>query len=298
MVPHQPSACVANSHPVGHLFIPVFFLQIGVHAELGGLTHPKTLALIAALVFVASIGKLIAGLGLLGGIGDRLTVGLGMLPRGEVGLIFASIGLADGVLNKDLYAALVAVVLITTLMSPPLLRMRINKVDKRRPQRVAEPMPPGGWLRAGDEIDLAAEPSDDDALVVALDAARLANTLQPSGVLLDWLGHVDLGAARWDRRATTRFLDLLRDGSMRSWRFLEAAGILERALPEIADAVRMRQTDPYMLDPTNLHRFELVDSAARCRDLRSARGDGVRAPPLSRAADARGARAVGDPRRW
>lgn len=246
--------------PVGHLFIPVFFLQIGVHAELGGLAHPKTLALIAALVFVAAIGKLVAGLGLLGGIGDRLTVGLGMLPRGEVGLIFASIGLAAGVLTEDLYAALVAVVLITTLMAPPLLRMRITKVDKRRPQRVATPMPPGGWLRAGDEIDLAAEPSDDDALVVALDAARLAHTLQPSSALLDWLGHVDLTAARWDRRATTRFLDLLRDGSVRSWRFLEAAGILERALPEIAHAVRMRQTDPYMLDPTHLHRFELVDA--------------------------------------
>ena len=71
---------------------------------------------------------------------------------------------------------------------------------------------------------------------------------------------VDLESARWDRRATTRFLDLLRDGSVRSWRFLEAAGVLERALPEVADAVRTRRSDPFLLDPTNLHRFELVDA--------------------------------------
>jgi Kef-type K+ transport system membrane component KefB len=244
--------------PVGHLFIPVFFLQIGVHADLGALTDPKLLALIGVLVVVASIGKVVAGLGMIGG--DRLMVGLGMLPRGEVGLIFASIGLADGVLNKDLYGVLVAVVLATTLLSPPLLRWRIKALDRRRPPRIVVPMPLGGWLRAGDQIDLVAEPPDEDALVVALDAARMANSAPPSGELLDWLGRVDLGATRWDRRATTRLLDLLRDGSVRSWRFVEAAGVLERTLPEVAEAVRKRRNDPFLLDPTHLHRFELVDA--------------------------------------
>jgi Kef-type K+ transport system membrane component KefB/predicted amino acid-binding ACT domain protein len=246
--------------PVGHLFIPVFFLQIGVHAELDALTDPKLLALIAVLVVVASIGKVVAGLGMLGGVGDRLMVGLGMLPRGEVGLIFASIGLAEGVLDNDLYGALVVVVLATTLMAPPLLRWRIKGLDARRPARVAAPMPPGGWLRVGERVELAAEPSDTDALVVALDAARLVNSAPPSDGLLDWLGRVDLGGAAWDRRATSRFLDLLRDGSVRSWRFLEAAGVLERSLPEVAEAVRKRRSDPFLLDPSHLHRFELVDA--------------------------------------
>jgi len=246
--------------PVGHLFIPVFFLSIGVKAELDVLTDPKLLSLIAVLVVVACAGKVVAGLGMLGGTGDRLMVGLGMLPRGEVGLIFASIGLAEGVLDHDLYGALVIVVLATTLIAPPLLRWRIKALDARRPAPVTAPMPPGGWLRVDERVELVAEPSDDDALLVALDAARLVNNAPPSDALLDWLGRADLGSARWDRRATTRLLDLLRDGSVRSWRFLEAAGVLERTLPEVAEAVRTRRSDPFLLDPSHLHRFQLVDA--------------------------------------
>ena len=246
--------------PVGHLFIPVFFLDIGVQANLDPFTKPGLLALIAALIVIACIGKLAAGLGLLGGIGDRLLVGLGMLPRGEVGLIFASIGLANGVLGEDQYGALVAVVLVTTLLAPPLLRWRIKKIDSTRLEVEAVPMPDGGWLVAGDTIGLAAEPGLDDALVVALDAARMVNTAPPSAELLDWLGRVRLDDARWDRKATSRLMDLLRDGSVRSWRFLEAAGVLERTLPELAEMVKRRQTDPFMLDPSNVLRFEMVDN--------------------------------------
>ena len=246
--------------PVGHLFVPVFFLEIGVKADLHPFTDPNLLALIAVLCVVACLGKLVAGVGLLGGVGDRLLVGLGMLPRGEVGLIFASIGLANHVLGEDQYGALVAVVLVTTLLAPPLLRWRIRALDARRPEREEIPMPEGGWLVAGDTIGLAAEPADHDALVVALDAARMVNAAPPSGELLDWLGRVDLGETAWDRKATSRFLDLLRDGSVRSWRFLEAAGVLERSLPELADAVRRRQADPFMVDPTHIHQFDLVDN--------------------------------------
>lgn len=249
--------------PVGHLFIPVFFLQIGIHADLGGLGEPRVLALIACLVVVASIGKLVAGLGLLGGIGDRLMVGLGMLPRGEVGLIFASIGLAQGVLSPQLYAALVAVVLLTTLVAPPLLRIRIRALDRRRPVVASVPEPTGGWLRVGDTVDLVAEPGTDEALVVALDAARLVHRAPPSETLLDWLGRVDLGASAWDRRATNRLLDLLRNGSERSWRFLDVADVLERALPEVAEVVRRRRRDPFVLDPAQILRFEHVEEMRR-----------------------------------
>jgi len=246
--------------PVGHLFVPVFFLDIGVRADLAPFTDPSLLALIAVLVVVACAGKLAAGLGLRRGAGDRLLVGLGMLPRGEVGLIFASIGLANGVLGEDQFGALVAVVLVTTLLAPPLLRWRISVLDARRGEPPVVPEPPDGWLSVGEQVDLTAEPGAADAIVVALDAARLVTSAPPSAALLDWLGRVDLSSARWDRRATARLLDLLRDGSIRSWRFLEATGVLERALPELAAFLRRRHADPFLLDPTHVLRFDLVES--------------------------------------
>jgi Kef-type K+ transport system membrane component KefB/predicted amino acid-binding ACT domain protein len=246
--------------PVGHLFIPVFFLQIGVNADLSAFGDPSLLLLMAALIVVAAIGKIAAGLGLLGGAGDRLLVGLGMLPRGEVGLIFASIGLAEGVLNEDLYAALVAVVLGTTLVAPSLLRGRITKLNARRPMRPPAPPPPGGWLQVREEVELVDVPPDQDALIVALDAARLVAQAPPAATLLDWLGQVELAEDAWDGRATARLLALLREGGVRSWRFLEASGVLERSLPELADAIKRRRADPFVLDPVHVLRFDLVDA--------------------------------------
>jgi Kef-type K+ transport system membrane component KefB len=257
--------------PVGHLFVPVFFLQIGVNADLSAFGDPSLLLLIGGLIAVASVGKIAAGIGLLGGMGDRLLVGLGMLPRGEVGLIFASIGLAEGVLDAGLYSAVVAVVLATTLVAPSLLRARLDTLQARRHRVPPTPTPPGGWLRVGQEVELAGVPPDDDALVVALDAARLVGQAGPSSELLDWLGQADLGATTWDARATARVLALLREGGVRSWRFLEASEVLERSLPELAEAVRRRRADPFVLDPAHVLRFDLVDA------LRDAVADDPRA---------------------
>ena len=87
--------------PVGHLFIPVFFLAIGIDVEIGQFAKPAVLGLAGALLLVAVIGKLVSMYGLLGAPGDRLMVGIGMIPRGEVGLIFAAIGLREGVFGQD-----------------------------------------------------------------------------------------------------------------------------------------------------------------------------------------------------
>ena len=247
--------------PVGHLFIPVFFLQIGVDADLDVFTKPDLLALVGCLLVVAIVGKVLAGTATLGAPGDKLLVGLGMLPRGEVGLIFASIGLAQGVLDADLYGAVVAVVLGTTLLAPPLLRWRIAGLQRRHRQRPTTPAPPGGWLRVTDAVDLVAEPPDEEVLVVALEAALLVTHARPSSELLDWLGRADATAARLGRAghgATPR--RSCGTGSVRSWRFLEATGILERALPELAAAVRSRSVDPFLLDPANVLQFDLVES--------------------------------------
>jgi Kef-type K+ transport system membrane component KefB len=111
--------------PVGHLFIPVFFLQIGIDAQIDDFVKPAVLGIAGALLVVAVVGKLVAAVGAFGSPGDKRLIGLGMIPRGEVGLIFATIGLREGILGGNLYAALLLVVLSTTLLTPPLLRIRL-----------------------------------------------------------------------------------------------------------------------------------------------------------------------------
>ena len=117
--------------PVGHLFIPVFFLTIGIDVDVTAFAKVSVLRDAAILLVVAAIGKLISPIGAFGAKGDKLLIGLGMLPRGEVGLIFATIGLQNGVLGDDLYAALLLVVLVTTLITPPLLKMRYGQILKK-----------------------------------------------------------------------------------------------------------------------------------------------------------------------
>ena len=114
--------------PVGHLLIPVFFLQIGIDADVAEFIHANVLRLAAVLLAIAILGKLASAAGLFGSPGDKLLVGIGMIPRGEVGLVFATIGLGTGVFGQDVYGALLLVVLATTLLTPPLLRRRLVAV--------------------------------------------------------------------------------------------------------------------------------------------------------------------------
>jgi Kef-type K+ transport system membrane component KefB len=230
--------------PVGHLFIPVFFLQIGIDADVGAFAQPAVLRDAAILLVVAIVGKLVSPIGAIGAPGDKLLIGLGMLPRGEVGLIFATIGLQQGVLGDDLYASLLVVVLVTTLVTPQLLKSRYTRL-RARPQEATAfpnaPAPSGEWLRV--------------ALDAAVDVARTA----PSPALLDWLSAVANTPVQWDRRTTDAFMRVLREGNSRSWRFLEIVGALDRALPELAEALRSRQQDALLLDPMSTHRWAAVE---------------------------------------
>lgn len=126
--------------PVGHIFIPVFFLSIGISTDISAVMKPSVLAVAGALSAVAILGKLAASFGALGTPSNRLLIGVGMIPRGEVGLIFAAIGLSTGVLSNDLYASLVVMVLVTTAMTPPLLRWQLS----RTPNTVALEGPSSG----------------------------------------------------------------------------------------------------------------------------------------------------------
>ena len=199
---------------------------------------------------------------------------MGMIPRGEVGLIFASIGLREGVLTGDVYAAVLAMVLVTTLITPPLLSARV-----RRTQRVLAlspdtptPRPEGGWLkvetpvRGRATVTLAAQPPRSQALVIALDASLMVDDADASVALTTYLVEATGGAeaTRWDADSTAALMSVIRGGSVRAWRFLESTAVLDRALPELGAAMTRRRRDPSLLDPSGVHHGVLLE---RCRRL-------------------------------
>ena len=113
--------------PVSDIFVPIFFVMVGAKVELGAYNPlvPGARAMIglaASLVLLAVLGKVVSGWAVWGKDLNRLAIGVGMIPRGEVGLIFASIGLASGVIGPPLYAAVVGMVVMTTFIAPPLLK--------------------------------------------------------------------------------------------------------------------------------------------------------------------------------
>jgi Kef-type K+ transport system membrane component KefB len=111
--------------PVADLFVPIFFVTIGMHvqiAHLDPLSPRGTLVFAVLLTLVAVASKLVAGLGVYLPDVRRVPVGVGMVPRGEVGLIFAAIGLTDNVITAELYAAVVLMIILTTVIGPVWLR--------------------------------------------------------------------------------------------------------------------------------------------------------------------------------
>lgn len=113
-------------HPLIQALVPVFFVLMGMHTDLRSFAEPGVIGLAAVLTLVAVLGKLGAGLGAGGGI-NRWAIGIGMVPRGEVGLIFANIGLGlsiggAAVITPTLYSAVVIMVILTTMVTPPGLK--------------------------------------------------------------------------------------------------------------------------------------------------------------------------------
>lgn len=107
--------------PLEVIMVPIFFVLMGVQVKLESLMDPHSLGIAAGLIVAAVVGKLVSGWGA-GRQAGKLAVGVGMLPRGEVGLIFAAIGRSLHVISDALFSALVLMVLVTTLLTPPLLK--------------------------------------------------------------------------------------------------------------------------------------------------------------------------------
>jgi Na+:H+ antiporter len=111
--------------PVADLLVPVFFVTVGMKVQpstLNPFAENAQLGIAIVLTAVAVGSKLAAGLAVYKRRVRRWPVGVGMVPRGEVGLIFAGVGLSAGVIAEDLYSALVVVVMLTTFLAPPWLK--------------------------------------------------------------------------------------------------------------------------------------------------------------------------------
>lgn len=115
--------------PIGYFFVPVFFVLTGMQVDLKTLADPVVLGVGAGVTAVAIAGKLAAGLA--AGSAGRWLVGWGMVPRGEVGLIFAMVGRQLGVVDEAMFSVIVMMVILTTLVTPPVLTLLLRRQAAR-----------------------------------------------------------------------------------------------------------------------------------------------------------------------
>lgn len=112
--------------PIANFFVPIFFVMTGMAVRIDVLFDPAILLVALGITVVAVIGKVVAGLIVTGGP-SKILIGFSMVPRGEVGLIFASIGRGLGVISDEVFSVIVIMVILTTLMTPPILAYLINR---------------------------------------------------------------------------------------------------------------------------------------------------------------------------
>ena len=118
--------------PIESLVVPLFFVWMGIQVKLETMANKDVIIAGLALTIVAIVGKVAAGWGCPPTL-NRLAVGFGMMPRGEVGLIFAGIGKAIGVVNEGLFSAVVLLVMLTTVLAPIMLRITMGASGKTAP---------------------------------------------------------------------------------------------------------------------------------------------------------------------
>ena len=107
--------------PLEVILVPIFFVLMGLQVKLETFLQQEVMILAAGLLVAAILGKVLSGFGAFG-VKNHMAIGIGMMPRGEVGLIFAAIGKSLGVLDDALFSAVVLMVVVTTLLAPPLFK--------------------------------------------------------------------------------------------------------------------------------------------------------------------------------
>lgn len=118
--------------PISTFLVPVFFVIMGMRVDLAAFARLEVQGLAAALTVAAIVGKQACSLGAIGRRLDGLSIGIGMMPRGEVGLIFANIGLGltiagERVVDEAIFSAVVIMVIVTTMATPPALKWSLAR---------------------------------------------------------------------------------------------------------------------------------------------------------------------------
>ncbi len=113
------------AHGVTELLVPFFLVGIGLHVDLKVFSDRRTILLAAAILLAAVVSKFIGcGIGAYGlGRADALRVAIGMIPRGEVGMVVAQIGLGFGIISPNVYGVVVFMSVATTIVAPPLINI-------------------------------------------------------------------------------------------------------------------------------------------------------------------------------
>jgi Kef-type K+ transport system membrane component KefB len=106
---------------IGHFLVPIFFASVGAAVKLSSFAEPATLAVAGLLIVVGIFGKFLAAYAPWWFRGNKPLIGVAMIPRGEVGLIFAQMGLTTRAISPSLFSALTLMVLVTTFLAPPVL---------------------------------------------------------------------------------------------------------------------------------------------------------------------------------
>jgi Kef-type K+ transport system membrane component KefB len=140
---NQFDAVVERIEPVADVFTPIFFVVVGapvnVRLFIPGSEDFSGIVLTVGLILtvIAVVGKVAAGFVVRKPGINRLAIGVGMVPRGEVGLIFAAIGLREGILSNAVYSAVLIMVILSTFMVPPFLKSLLQRGDVIEPEEVA-----------------------------------------------------------------------------------------------------------------------------------------------------------------
>jgi Kef-type K+ transport system membrane component KefB len=143
----------AATTSLGHFFVPIFFASVGASVDLRALADREALALGGLFIAAGVVGKVAAGYAPWWFRGNKLLVGVAMVPRGEVGLIFAQMGLATAAIGAGEFGALMLMVLATTFVTPPLL----SRIARPPAPPAAEDQPGDGGI---DDLVFGASPDE------------------------------------------------------------------------------------------------------------------------------------------